>query len=378
MAIILLVGAGLLMKSFVKLRQVELGFTPSNVIAITLAPPLSRFPKDFQTRDYYKRMLDSLNTLPGVESVAVTTSAPTAGAFMSSPILIAGQPVPASVDTQRAFVSVVSADYFRAIGNPLKQGRLFTEADDESAPRVAIINDTMARTFFAGTNPLGQRIALNGEKDKWMEIVGVTADVKQFGLEMENRPNFYQPYRQKDVSFMTLAIRTTVEPASLIAALRSRVLEVDHFTAITRVRTLDELVSESIAQPRFYLILLGLFATIALLLAALGIYGLMAYAVSQRTHEIGIRLALGAGAKRIFSLVVGQGMMLIVIGVVLGLGGALALTRLLTDLLFGVSATDPVVFLVIALTLVGVALAACVVPARRATRIDPMIALRHE
>ncbi len=378
MAIVLLIGAGLLIKSFVKLNQVELGFTPANVITLTLAPPFNRFPKEYKTANYYQQMLDSLSGLPGVEAVAATTSAPTAGAFMSSPILIAGQPAPSSSDAQRAFISVVSPDYFRAIGNPLKQGRLFTEADNESAPRVAVINETLARSYFADANPLGQRIALGGEKDKWLEIIGVTADVKQFALEQENKPSFYQPYRQKEVSSMTLAVRTTVDPATMIAALRSRIQEVDKFTAITRVRTLDEMVSESIAQPRFYLILLALFAAIALVLAALGIYGLMAYTVSQRTHEIGIRLALGAEARRILSLIVSQGMTLILIGVGVGLVGAFALTRLMEGLLFGVSTTDPVVFVVIALTLIAVALLAILVPARKAMRIDPMMALRHE
>jgi putative ABC transport system permease protein len=378
LAIVLLVGAGLLMKSFWKLQQVELGFTPANVITLTLAPPVNRFPKDYKTMNYYQQMLDSLTTLPGVETVAAMTSAPTAGAFMSSSILIAGRPAPDNADLQRAFVSVVSPDYFRTIGNPLKQGRLFTDADNESAPRVAIINESLARSYFADANPLGQRIALGGEKEKWMEIVGVTADVKQFGLEMENKPSFYQPYRQKEVQFMTLAVRTTVDPATMIPALRSRILEVDKFTAITRVRTLDEMVSESVAQPRFYLILLGLFAAIALVLAALGLYGLMAYTVSQRAHEIGIRLALGAQASRILRLIVGHGAVLILIGVAIGLAGAYALTRLMEGLLFGVSATDPMVFLMIALTLTGIALVACLVPARKATQIDPMIALRHE
>lgn len=378
LAIVLLIGAGLLIKSFVRLHQVELGFTPADVITLNLSPPFNRFPKEYKMANYYQQLLNSLNATPGVEAVAAMTSAPTAGAYMSSPILIAGQPEPANEDSQRAFLSVVSADYFRTIGNPIKQGRMFTEADNESAPHVAIINETMARSYFADVNPLGQRIALKGEAHKWIEIVGVAADVKQFGLDMENQPGFYQPYRQKEVAFMTMAVRTTVEPEAMIPALRSRISEVDKFTAITRVRTLEEMVSESVAQPRFYLLLLTLFACIALVLAALGIYSLMAYAVSQRAHEIGIRMALGAEARRIVTLVVSHGMTLILTGVVIGLIGAIALTRLMEGLLFGVSATDPVVFVVIALTLIAVAMIACLVPARKATRIDPIIALRHE
>lgn len=378
LAIVLLIGAGLLIKSFVKLQQVELGFTPANVITVNLSPPFNRFPKGYNMANYYQQLLNSFNDMPGVEAVATTTSAPTTGAYMSTPIVIAGHSEPVNEDSQRAFLSLVSADYFRVIGNPLKHGRLFTEADNESAPSVAIINETMARSYFAGTNPIGQRIALVGEKDKWIEVVGVTADVKQFGLEMENQPGFYQPYRQREVANMTLAVRTSSEPANIIPAMRARISETDKFTAITRIRTLEEMVSESVAQPRFYLLLLTLFAFIALVLAALGIYSLMAYAVTQRAHEIGIRMALGAEARRIVTLVVSHGMTLILSGVAIGLIGAIALTRLMEGLLFGVSATDPVVFVVIALTLIIVALIACLVPARKATQIDPIIALRHE
>ena len=378
LAVVLLVGAGLLIKSFVKLRQVELGFTPTNVITLRLLPPFNRFAKDHRMADYYGQLLESLNAVPGVEAAATVTTAPTAGAFMNSPILIAGQPAPANADAQRAFVTVVSTDYFRAIGNPLKQGRLFTDDDNESATRVAIINETLARSYFADTNPIGQRIALKGEPDKWLEIVGVTADVKQFGIDEANKPSFYQPYRQKDVGFMSLVMRTTVEPATLIPVLRSRIQEVDKFTAIARVRTLNELISDSVAQPRFYTLLLAIFAGIALMLAAIGIYGVMAYTVSRRTHEIGIRIALGAETTRILRLVVGHGVALIAGGVVIGLAGAVALTRLMTGLLFGVTATDPAVYAIISLTLIAVALAACLFPARKATRIDPMVALRTE
>jgi putative ABC transport system permease protein len=378
LAVVLLVGAGLLIKSFVKLRQVELGFTPTNVITMRLAPPFNRFQKDAKTMDYYRQILDSLKVVPGVEAVAAVTTAPTAGAFMSSQILIAGQPAADSADTQRAFLSVVSADYFRAIGNPLKEGRLFTEDDNEGSTPVAIINESLARSYFAGTSPIGQRIALKGEPQKLMEIVGVTADVKQFAIEEENKPGFYQPYRQKDVGFMTLLVRATGDSATLIPLLRNRILETDKFTAISRVRTMNELISDSVAQPRFYTLLLALFACIALSLAALGIYSVMAYSVSQRTHEIGIRMALGAQAERILGMVLGQGLILILTGVVIGLASAIALTRLMRGLLFGVSATDPMVFAAITLLLVGVALVACVVPARKATKVNPLQALRHE
>ena len=378
LAVVLLAGAGLLIKSFVKLQQVELGFKPANVLTMTLSPPFNRLPKAYRKTDYYRQMVESLQTMPGVEAAAATTSAPTAGAFMNVPILIAGRPEPVNIETQRAFVTIISPDYFRVIGNPLKEGRLFTDNDNESSPPVAIINETMARSYFAGTDPVGQRFALKGEGDKWLEIVGVTADVKQFGLDIENKPSFYRPYRQEEVTFMTLAVQTSADPVSMIPALRGRILDTDKFTAITRVRTLNELISDSVAQPRFYTLLLAIFAGIALTLAALGIYGVVAYSVSQRTHEIGIRVALGAEASRILRLVVGRGLILVLTGVGTGLAGAFALTRLMTGLLFEVRATDPAVFAVIALLLIAVALAACLVPARKATQVDPLVALRHE
>jgi putative ABC transport system permease protein len=378
LAVILLAGAGLLIKSFFKLRQVELGFTPTNVISLTLSPPFSKFPKDYKRADYYRRMMDSLKSMPGVEAVALATGAPTTGAYMNAPILIAARTEPDSAEAQRAFISVVSPDYFRAIGNPLKQGRLFTDDDNENSPRVAIINETMARTYFSGTNPVGQRIFFKGEPDKQMEIVGVTADVKQFGLDQENKPALYQPNGQNDVSSLKLIVRTSGAPAAIIPALRRRILSEDKFTAVTRAHTLDDLVSESVAQPRFYTLLLAIFAAIALALAAVGVYGLMAYSVSRRAHEIGVRMALGAEAGMILRLVIGRGLTLILAGVSVGLAGAFALTRLMSGLLFDVSATDPAVFAAISLTLIVVALAACVFPARKATRIDPMAALRHD
>jgi putative ABC transport system permease protein len=377
LALVLLIGAGLLGKSFIKLRQVELGFEASNAVVLDLAPPFNRFPKDADTLAYYQRLLDELKTLPGVDAVAAATTAPTQGAMMSSPIIIAGRPKPEGRDAQQTFINAVSADYFRAVGNPLKQGRLFTANDHESAPRVAIINESFARTHFAHGNPLGQRVALRGEPDKWFEIVGVAADLKQFSLEQENRPAFYVPFRQK-TAFLRLIVRGQTDAAALVPALRGRILATDKFTAITRVRTLEDLVSASVAQPRFYTSLLTLFAGVALALALIGIYGVMAYAVSRRTHEIGIRMALGAEATRIQRWVVAQGLALVLSGVALGLFAARLLTRLLTGLLFGVQPTDAATFALFAGVLVAAALLACWIPARRAARVDPLTALRHE
>lgn len=377
LALVLLVGAGLLIKSFVKLQQVEIGFEPAKGILLTLSPPFNRLPKNASAIPYYLRLLDEVRTVPDVSDVALTTVGPTEGAYMSSPMLVAGRPKPAAPDAQRTLINVVSSDYFRVLGNPLKLGRLFTDADNEGAPRVAVINETLARAYFEGENPIGQRIAIRGEPDRWMEIVGVTADLNLFGLGKENQPAFYVPFRQKEAS-LSLIVRSEADPAALATALRTRILALDNLTVITRVRTLEELVSASVAQPRFYTLLLALFAGIALTLAVIGMYGVMAYAVSRRTHEIGIRMALGAEAGRIQRLIVGQGMWLIGVGVAVGLLAARLLTRALADLLFGVKPTDPATFVVIAVVLIGAAMLACWIPARRAARVDPLMALRHE
>jgi putative ABC transport system permease protein len=378
LAVVLLVGAGLLIKSFVKLQRVELGFEPANVITVTLSPPFSLLPKTYRKTDYYRAMVESMKTMPGVEAAAVTTSPPTAGALMNVPLVIPGRPESPGSEKQRAFLNVVSPDYFQVIGNQLKQGRQFNDRDDESSPPVAIINETMARSYFDGGGAIGQRIAVKGERDQQLEIVGITADVKQFGLDVENKPSLYRPYRQQEVTFMNLVVQTSADPSSMIPALRSRILETDKLTAITRMRTLDGLISDSVAQPRFYTLLLTIFGAIALTLAALGIYGVVAYSVSQRTHEIGIRVALGAQSGRIVRLFVGRGLILILFGAGIGLAGALLMTRVMTGLLFEVRATDPGVFAVIALLLIAVALAACLAPARKATKVDPLVALRHE
>ena len=379
LALVLLVGAGLLIRSFVKLQQVELGFEPSNAVLLTLSPPFDLMPKDANKNDYYLRMIEELKAVPGVSAVAAATGTPTQGTYMSSAMIVAGRPVPIEQDAQQTFVNIVSPDYFRALGNPLKQGRLLTDADAEGSPRVVVINETFARAYFPAENPIGQRIALRGDPDELREIVGVIADIKNFGLDKENKPTFYAPLRQEDAGrSLGLIVRTTADPAALLPALRARIQSVDKLTAITRVRTLEELVSASVAQPRFYTLLLGLFAAIALTLAVIGLYGVMAYAVSRRTHEIGIRMALGAESGQIRRWVIGQGLWLIVSGVAIGLLAARMLTSLLTDMLFGVKPTDPTTFVLIAGVLVVAALLACWIPARRATKVDPLVALRHE
>jgi putative ABC transport system permease protein len=266
------------------------------------------------------------------------------------------------------------------MGIRLLRGRLITEQDTQSSPHVAVINETMAKKIFPDEDPIGKRITF-GRRDKnpdWYEIVGVVGDVKQYSLDQATTLQTYEPYTQQTFPSMTLVARATGDPAGLTASIRNAVLELDKDQPVSNVSALDKLVSNSVAQQQFSMTLLGVFAAVALALSAVGIYGVLSYAVTQRVHEIGIRMALGAGRRDVLRLVVGQGMRLAAAGVGIGLVGALALTRLMSTMLFGVSATDPLTFGSIALLLVVIALLACWIPARRAARVDPMIALRYE
>jgi putative ABC transport system permease protein len=274
---------------------------------------------------------------------------------------------------------MVNPDYFRALGIPLQRGRAFTAGDAAGAPGVAIINQTAARVFWPNEDPLGKRIGPDAfPPGTWLTIVGVIGDVRHAALGVEPQPEIYWPYSQNPDRRIDLLIRTTADPLSLVGAVRSEIWAIDKELPVSDVKTMDELLSGSVAQPRFYALLLATFAVVALLLATVGLYGVMSYAVNQRTHEIGVRMALGASPRDVLSLTINHGMRLALIGIGIGLGGALALTRLMKTLLFGVSATDPLTFTVTALLLTFVALLACWIPARRATKVDPLIALRCE
>jgi len=289
-------------------------------------------------------------------------------------------PLPPELTQSTNYYSV-SADYFKAMGIPLRRGRLFTERDTKDSPRVALINETMAKRIFPDEDPVGKRITFDNrqkQNPEWFEIVGIVGDVKQYGLDQVTTMQTYEPYTQQTFSYMTLVVRTAGDPTNLSAAIRSEILKLDKEQPATNIKTLNEFFSTSIAQQRFSVVLLAVFAAVALVLAAVGIYGVLSYAVTQRTHEIGIRMALGAGRRDVLRLVVGQGMLLTAIGVVGGLVAAFALTRLMASLLFGVTATDAVTFGSVASVLLVVALLACYIPARRATKVDPLTALRYE
>jgi predicted permease len=381
LSFVLLVGAGLLLRSFLQLQAVNAGFTPQQVLAARLSPSGSGYRSDPAYINYYRRVIERVSTIPGVEAVgAINTlplsKGPTAG------YRVEGRPLLTPDKWPGANYRSVSPGYFHALNIPIVQGRAFTERDGAEAPLVMIVNQALARRDFPGENPVGKRINL-GNTDRngqpvWFEIIGVAADVRSQELIEEALPEFYLSNLQDTFTEMSLVIRAAVELASLPAAVRQAAAEVDRAQPVSKIETMEQIVSEAVSQPRFNLLLLGLFGGLALLLSAAGIYGVTAYSVAQRSSELGIRMALGAQPHHVLKLILGQGLRLIAGGIVLGLAAAFALTRLMSTLLFGVSTTDPSTFAAIALLLTLVALLACWIPARRATKVDPMIALRTE
>ncbi len=379
LALILLVGAGLLIKSFIKLRSVDPGFNPENVLTVNVALPATRYPERQQAAVFYAELLEKVKALPGVESAGAASSLPLIGNDTDANFIVEGRPLPQPGNEPAAWYSVVTPDYLRAIGMRLVRGRFFTERDNASSPVAVIISQSMANRFWPDEDPVGKRLGTGDpEKPTWREIVGVVEDVKQFGLDVDARPTMYFSHGQVPSKAMTLTVRASSNPLNLASAVRSQVQSLDPNLAVSDVQTMEELLSTSIAAPRFTMFLLAVFSSLAMILAAVGIYGVISYAVTQRTHEIGIRVALGARSGDVLRLVVGQAVLLTVIGVGAGLVGAFALTRLMESLLFGVSATDPSIFILISVILIGVALGASFIPARRATKVDPMVALRYE
>jgi Acidobacterial duplicated orphan permease len=381
LSLVLLVGAGLLFRSFLELQSVNTGFNAQQVLTMRLSPSGTNFREDPQYIAFYQQVEERLRAIPGVEAVGAINTLPLAKGPTFA-FRVEGQP-PLPVDQwPAANYRNVSPEYFRALNIPILQGRSFDNRDQASAPPVAIINQATADQDFAGENPVGKRINFGSTDSNrqpiWFEIVGVVANVRSLELQEAPAPEVYLAESQDAFASMSFVMRTTVEPAILTAAVRQAVQEVDKAQPVSDIRTMENIVSDAVTQPRFNLILLGIFGGIALLLSASGIYGVMAYTVSQRTHEIGIRMALGARAGDVLRMVMGQGLRLTVIGISCGLLASLLLTRYLSSLLFGISATDALTFAVVALFLAGVALVACFVPARRAAKTDPMVALRYE
>jgi putative ABC transport system permease protein len=377
LALVLLVGGGLMIRSFLHLQQVNPGFNPNNTMMVKLVLPQKQYPEDEQQAAFLNQLIQNVSALPRVQSVGATIALP----FLDQNELgFAIQGRPAVPDTNLPVTKYysVSPDYFKAMGIPLLRGRVFTDRDVAGAPRVAVINETMAKQFFPNEDPIGKRIHVTNGPEVFREIVGIVGDVKHNGLDQETQPQTYMSFAQEPDRGMTLVLRSDADPATLSAGIRSEVLNIDKNQPISSIRPLSEILADSVAQQRFSMLLLGVFAAIALILAAVGLYGVMSYSVTQRTHEIGVRMALGASSRDVLRLVVGQGIALALIGVGIGLMAAFALTRLMESLLFGVTATDPVTFGAISLMLMGVAFVASYIPARRAMKVDPMVALRYE
>ena len=379
LSMILLVGAGLLVRSFLSLLRTSPGFNPDGVLTMSLVLPAAKYKEDPQRFNFYRDLVQRVQSLPGVQSAAAVNYLPLGGANSSDAYLVEGTPEPAPGQEEVGRYRVCTPDYFQTMAIPILQGRGFNGQDKAGAPPVVIVNEALARKHWPGADAIGKRIRLYDSLDKapWMEIVGVIRDVKH-ELDLEVTPEFYLPHAQDSWNSMVLVARTTVEPTSLASPIRQQVWAIDKDQPVFGVLSMQEVRSQSVALYSFSSVMLGVFAGIALLLASVGIYGVMAFAVTQRTHEIGIRMALGARASDVLKLVVKHGMTLAVIGVSLGLGGAWALTRFMEKLLVGVAPTDLLTFSVVSACLLGAALFACYLPARRATKVDPLVALRYE
>jgi putative ABC transport system permease protein len=377
-ALMLLIGAGLLMKSFIQLLNVNPGFQPQNVLTMQLNLPDSRYPEREQISAFYTQLLEKVKSMPGVINAGTTSALPLGGNYTDTTFLIEGQSLENRKD-QGVWFQLISKEYLQTMGIRLLKGRYFMDQDNFDAPRVVIVTESFARHYFPDGNVIGKRLNFNDpKKPLWREIVGVASDVKQFGLNKENPIAIYLHQKQSASPFVTLALRTSGNPLNLASEIRSQVWSIDKNLAVSNVQTMEQVVGSTVHTPRITLSLIGAFATAALMLAALGLYGVVSYSAAQRTNEIGIRMALGAEQSDVLKMVVRQGMALAAIGVAIGLMGAFALTRLMSKLLFGVSATDPMTFVAISALLTFIALVASYIPAHRASKTDPVIALRYE
>jgi len=383
-ALVLLMGAGLMINSFLRLQRVDPGFDPQRVLTMRVSLSPSRYSDARQVIAFYKQLLERVRTLPGVQSAGTVTRLPLSGLNADASFAIEGRPqMPGEVGFNSDY-RFISPDYFKAMGMRLVKGRSFTESDDENSPGVVIINEGTARRYWPDEDAIGKRISDGLPKSPWLTIVGVVGDIKHRGLNAPTRAERYFPYTQMGYSHlgtwptMNLAVRTTSDPLSVGGAVRESVRSLDGDLPVSNMETMEQVISSSVSRPRFTMSLLAVFAGIALVLAAVGIYGVMSYSVTQRTHEMGIRMALGAQTLDVLRLVIKSGMTLALIGVTIGLAGALALTRVIGTLLFEVTPTDAMTYVFVSVGLLSVALLACYIPARRATKVDPLVALRYE
>jgi putative ABC transport system permease protein len=384
LALVLLIGAGLLLRSFERLADVSPGFQPDHLLIADVPVSQSAYPQSPQRMSYFDQLIDRMRALPGVKSVGAANVLPVSGTGSAIHFNIEGRPPKSPHDYIAMNYRAVSAGYLETLGVPLMRGRTIDRDDTERGAYVVVINEAAAKEYFPGINPIGQHMQLGAlpEKDvPWMEVVGIVGDLRQ-DLSGDPKAEMYVPFRQGDsllpIFTLSFVVRTSAEPNQQISALRSVVHDINPNQPVTKIRTMEENISGSVSAPRFRSVLLAIFAGTALLLSIIGLYGLVAYSVSQRVQEIGIRMTLGASPGDVLRMVVGQGLKLVLLGVVLGLAAALALSRLLAQFMYGMSATDPMTFIGLALVMTFVAAAASYLPARRATRVDPMIALRYE
>jgi putative ABC transport system permease protein len=378
LATVLLIGAGLFIQSLSNLQRVRLGFNPHGVISFQLAPPTAKYPLNLKAPQLYRAVLDSLQWIPGVRDVSVSSGIPFgAGNYTTHPMITTDQSILPHDAAVPIDWRIVSPGYFKSMGIPLLQGRDFTDADGPTAPPVMIISQATAKKFWGDADPIGHTLRRSANPTTAFTIVGVVGDVRSTALTQES-PALYYPMAARVWPLMDIVVRTDASPEALLPAIREKVHDLDEELALANVRTMDQWLSNSAAQPRLNTMLLTIFASVALVIASVGIYGVIAYSVSQRTGEIGVRMALGATPRNMLRLIVGEGMKVALIGIGAGLLGGLALGRAVSSLVFGVPVRDPLTFTGVAAALACVALAACTIPALRASRVDPIVALRYE
>jgi putative ABC transport system permease protein len=381
LALVLLVGAGLMIRSFTRLQNVPLGFAPNQVLTMRLALPAAKYGQGAPRVNFFDQLLQRLRATPGVIDASAINELPlAAGGGWAEEVTLEGRDAAQGGTPLPADVNAVTPRYFHTMGIPLLAGRDFTEQDRGAfwfgeSPWTLIVNETFARRYWPNENPIGKRFRFGG--NVFGTVIGVVGDVRYLSLEREARPAFYVSYGHFSLPALTIVVRASAPPEAMTAALRAQVYALDHDLPVYNIRPMEQIVSNAAGQPRFHTLLLGLFSAAALLLAAIGIYGVMAYTVTQRTHEIGVRMALGARTRDTLRHVLGQGMKLVLIGATLGLAGAFVAARALKSMLFGVSPADPLTFAAVTVFLALVAFAACWIPARRATKVDPLVALRH-
>ncbi len=381
LALVLLIGSGLLIRSLLQLQKVELGFRPENVLTMHVSLPQTKYKTNEQVYSFYSQMLERIEAVPGVEHAGLVTDLPIVGWSYGIQFSVEGRPQADTSNRTFAHQQRITPDYFAALGIPLLKGRKFTERDNSAAPPVVIINETFARRYFSDEDPVGKRLAVDTNPSVSCEIVGIAGNVKVYGLgdkAPEENLEIYAPFAMNPSADSFIALRATGPSVQLAGIVQREIQSLDKDQPVTQVRGMEEIISGTLSDERFNTMLIALLAAVAVALSAVGIYGIISFTVTQHTREIGIRMALGAQKRDIFKMILGYGLRLTVWGVAIGLVGAFALTRLMSSMLYGVSATDSITFAIVTLLLIAIALLACYLPARRATRVDPMVALRYE